>query len=241
MGNQAGRLLAQLSAQNGVGAGPGPVDVGWSLVSTRSVFEHRAVVVGADREQLTAELSGLAAGEPGADAVVGRAHPVGKTVFVFPGQGSQWLGMGQQLYGRFPVFAQAFDEAAAALHPHLRLPLREVIGGTDAALLQSTEFAQPALFAVRVALAALLRSCGVVPDFVMGHSVGEITAAHVAGALSLADAAQRGRRSGPIDGGTAGRRSDGRGGRRRRRGGAVAHCGRRYRCGQWSEFGCDFG
>jgi acyl transferase domain-containing protein len=190
--NQAARLLAQLSGQNGVEAGASPVDVGWSLVTTRSVFEHRAVVVGADREQLMAELTGLAVGAPGpgSGSVVGRAHPTGKTVFVFPGQGSQWLGMGQQLYGRFPVFAQAFDEVAAALDPHVRLPLREVIWGADAALLQSTEFAQPTLFAVQVALAVLLRSCGVVPDFVMGHSVGEITAAHVAGALSLADAAK---------------------------------------------------
>ena len=187
--NQAGRLLAQLSGQNGVGAGPSPVDVGWSLATTRSVFEHRAVVVGADCEQLLAELAGLAVGAPGPGAVMGRARPVGKTVFVFPGQGSQWLGVGQQLYSRFSVFAQAFDGAAAALDPHLRLSVREVIWGADAALLQSTEFAQPALFAVQVALAALLRSCGVEPDFVMGHSVGEITAAHVAGALSLADAA----------------------------------------------------
>ncbi|BBZ39355.1 type I polyketide synthase [Mycobacterium conspicuum] len=187
--NQAARLLGQLSTQNGVEAGPSPADVGWSLATTRSVFEHRAVVVGADREQLMAQLSALAAGEPSPATVLGRAHPVGKTVFVFPGQGSQWLGMGQQLYDRFPVFAQAFDEAAAALQPHLRLPLRDVIGGTDADLLRSTEFAQPALFAVQAATAALLRSCGVVPDVVMGHSVGEITAAHVAGALSLAAAA----------------------------------------------------
>jgi acyl transferase domain-containing protein len=185
LGNQAGRLVAHVAGA----AGPTAVDVGWSLVSTRSVFEHRAVVVGADRAQLMTELAGLAVGEPGADVVVGRSHSVGKTAFVFPGQGSQRLGMGQQLYGRFPVFAEAFDEAVAALDPHLRLPLRQVIWGADGALLQSTEFAQPALFAVGVALAALLRSCGVVPDFVMGHSVGEITAAHVAGALSLGDAA----------------------------------------------------
>jgi acyl transferase domain-containing protein len=185
LGNQAGRLVAHVAGNAGLTA----VDVGWSLVSTRSVFEHRAVVVGADRAQLMTEFAGLAGGEPGADVVVGRAHSVGKTAFVFPGQGSQRLGMGQQLYGRFPVFAEAFDEAVAALDPHLRLPLRQVIWGADAALLQSTEFAQPALFAVGVALAALLGSCGVVPDFVMGHSVGEITAAQVAGALSLADAA----------------------------------------------------
>ena len=184
--NQAKRLLAHVAGD----ADLSPVDVGWSLVTTRSVFEHRAVVVGADREQLMTELAWLAAGEPGAGVVMGRARSVGKTAFVFPGQGSQWLGMGQQLYDRFPVFAQAFDEAVAALDPHLRLPLRQVIWGNDAALLESTEFAQPALFAVEVALAALLQHWGVVPDVVTGHSVGEITAAYVAGVLSLADAAK---------------------------------------------------
>jgi acyl transferase domain-containing protein len=185
LGKQARRLLEHV----GEHAELSPLDVGWSLVTTRSVFEHRAVLVGADREQLMTELAGLAVGESGADIVVGRAHSAGKTAFVFPGQGSQRLGMAQQLYGRFPVFAAAYDEAVAALDPHLRLPLRQVVWGADAALLQSTEFAQPALFAVGVALVALLASCDVVPDFVMGHSVGEITAAYVAGALSLADAA----------------------------------------------------
>jgi acyl transferase domain-containing protein len=185
LGNQAGRLAAHVAGNADLTV----ADVGWSLVSTRSVFEHRAVVMGADRTQLMAGLSGLAAGVPGAEVAVGRAHWVGKTVFVFPGEGSEWLGMGQQLYGRFPVFAEAFDEAVAALDPHLRLPLRQVIWGVDAALLENTEFSQPALFAVGVALGALLRSCGVVPDLVMGHSVGEITAAHAAGALSLADGA----------------------------------------------------
>ena len=165
-------------------------DVGWSLVTTRSVFEHRAVLVGGDREHLMGGLAGLAAGEPGANVVVGRARSVGKTVFVFPGQGSQWLGMGQQLYERFPVFAKAFDEATAALDGQLRVPLRQVIWGDDADLLQSTEFAQPALFAIEVGLAALWQSWGVVPDLVMGHSVGEITAAYVAGVLTLDDAAR---------------------------------------------------
>ena len=132
----------------------------------------------------------MAAGEPDAGVVVGRVRSAGKTVFVFPGQGSQRLGMGRQLYERFPVFARAFDEAAAALDPHLRLPLRQVMWGADAELLQSTEFAQPALFAVEVALAALLQHWGVMPDVVTGHSVGEITAAYVAGVLSLSDAAK---------------------------------------------------
>jgi acyl transferase domain-containing protein len=185
LGNQAGRLAAHVVTNADLTV----ADVGWSLVSTRSVFEHRAVVMGAGREQLMAALSGVAAGKPGANVAVGRAHSVGKTVFVFPGQGSQRLGMGQQLYGRFPAFADAFDEAVAALDPHLSFPLRQVIWGVDTALLQNTEFAQPALFAVGVALGALLRSCGIFPDFVMGHSVGEITAAHAAGALSLADGA----------------------------------------------------
>ena len=183
--NQAGRLLRHVSEHPELDV----ADVGWSLATTRSVLEHRAVLVGADREQLIAELAGLAAGEPGQCVVVGQAQRLGKTALVFPGEGSQWLGMGQHLHGRFPAYARAFDEAMAALDPHLRLPLRQVIWGDDAPLLESTEFAQPATFAVQVALAALLQSCGVVPDLVLGHSVGEIAAAHVAGALSLADAA----------------------------------------------------
>jgi len=185
---QAARLLDRLDADCDV------VDVGWSLAATRSVFEHRAVLVGADRERLTAGLAGLAARQPGPAPdpalVTGRARSTGKTVFTFPGQGSQYLGMGAALYQRFPVFARALDEAAEALDVHLRLPVRTVMWGTDAELLQSTEFAQPALFAVEIALAALWRSWGVVPDVVMGHSVGELAAAQVAGVLSLADAAR---------------------------------------------------
>ncbi|MFZ1176459.1 MAG: beta-ketoacyl synthase N-terminal-like domain-containing protein, partial [Mycobacterium sp.] len=186
LANQAKRLLAHVSGN----ADLSPVDVAWSLVTTRAVFDHRAVVVGADRDRLVEGLIELAVGEPGAGVVAGRVRSAGKTVFVFPGQGSQWLGMGQQLYGRFPEFARAFDEAVAALDPHLRFPLRQVIWGNDAALLQSTEFAQPALFAVEVALAALLQHWGVLPDVVTGHSVGEITAAYVAGVLPLSDAAK---------------------------------------------------
>ncbi|MGV7859122.1 type I polyketide synthase [Mycobacterium kansasii] len=184
--NQARRLLAWVEQRPGFDV----VDVGWSLVSTRSVFEHRAVVVGADRAQLLQGLAGLAAGEPGGAAVAGRARPTGKIVFVFPGQGAQYLGMGRGLYERFPLYAKAFDAVADALDRYLRLPLRQVLWGTDEALLESTEFAQPALFAVAVALAALLADMGVVPEVVLGHSVGEIAAAQVAGVLSLTDAAR---------------------------------------------------
>ena len=183
LANQARRLAARV-ADSGVSA----ADVGWSLVTTRSVFEHRAVLVGADREALTRGLTGLAAGEPAPDVATGRAGTAGQTAFVFPGQGSQWVGMGRLLHQRFPAFAHAFDEAAAAIDTHLRLPLREVMWGTDAELLQSTEFAQPALFVLEIALAALWRSWGVAPDVVLGHSVGEIAAACVAGVLSLEDA-----------------------------------------------------
>ena len=181
---QAGRLAGWVGADAGLGA----VDVGWSLVTTRSVFEHRAVLVGGDRESLVAGLGGLVAAEPGR-AVIGRVRSLGKTVWVFPGQGSQLLGMGRELYGRFGVFADAFDEAAAAVDAYLRVPLREVLWGDDAEVLRGTEFAQPALFVVEVALAALWRSWGVSPDVVLGHSVGEIAAACVAGVLSLGDAA----------------------------------------------------
>ncbi|WP_261864600.1 SDR family NAD(P)-dependent oxidoreductase, partial [Mycobacterium marinum] len=155
----------------------------------RCVFEHRAVVVGRDREALLAGLTGLARGEPGAGVVVGQAAAVGKTVLVFPGQGAQWTGMGRGLHGQFPSFARAFDAVVDELDQHLPMPLREVMWGTDKGLLDSTEFAQPALFALEVGLWALLEHWGIRPDFVLGHSVGELSAAHVAGVLSLADAA----------------------------------------------------
>ncbi|OBH55969.1 polyketide synthase [Mycobacterium colombiense] len=187
LANQARRLSAYLADRAEVS----PLDIAWSLVSTRAVFEHRAVVVGGDRAALATGLAALAAGESRPGLAVGRARPsgsLGKTVFVFPGQGSQWLGMGRQLYERFDVFAGAFDEAAAAVDAHLRAPLREVMWGNDPELLRNTEFAQPALFVIGIALTALWQSFGVTPDVVMGHSVGEITAACVAGVVTLADA-----------------------------------------------------
>jgi len=182
LGLQAARLAEFISARAELAAD----DVGWSLAG-RTVFEHRAVSLGADREQLLAGVAELAAGEP-VSVVTGTALP-GKTVFVFPGQGSQWLGMGMGLHASYPVFAEAFNTVVGELDRHLLRPLREVIWGHDEDLLNTTEFAQPALFAVEVALYRLLQSWGVRPDFVMGHSVGELTAAHVAGALSLENAA----------------------------------------------------
>src|SRR6202048_5035499 len=164
------------------------VDVG-SALAGRSSFEHRAVVVAGDRERLLGGLAELASGQDLGEVIRGVAQPAGKTVFVFPGQGAQLLGMGMGLHATYPVFAEAFNTVVAELDRHLLRPLREVMWGHDENLLNTTEFAQPALFAVEVALFQLLESWGVRPDFVMGHSVGELTAAHIAGALSLENAA----------------------------------------------------
>ena len=183
LASQAARLADFIGARDELTA----EDVGWSLAG-RSTFEHRAVLLGADRDDLLADLGDLAGGELSAPLIAGQAT-AGKTVIVFPGQGSQWLGMGMGLHAAYPVFAEAFNTAVGELDRHLLRPLREVMWGHDENLLNTTEFAQPALFAVEVALYRLLESWGVRPDFLMGHSVGELTAAHVAGALSLENAA----------------------------------------------------
>ncbi|KAA1243144.1 acyltransferase domain-containing protein, partial [Mycobacterium simiae] len=163
----------------------------WSLVSTRSLFEHRAVVVGADRARILDELAGVAAGEPGAGVVVGRARPVGKTVFVFPGQGSQWAGMGVELLDTSTVFAEKMRRCDKALAEYVAWSLIDVVrrapGAPD---LDRVDVVQPVLWAIMVSLAELWRSAGVIPDAVIGHSQGEIAAACVAGALSLQDAAR---------------------------------------------------
>ena len=182
LGSQAARLADHVRATGELDI----ADVGWTLAG-RSMFEHRAVVVGGDRDRLLAGLDLLASDEVGS-VIRGTATPGGKTVFVFPGQGSQLLGMGMGLHAGYPVFAEAFNTVVGELDRHLLRPLREVMWGHEGNLLNTTEFAQPALFAVEVALFRLLESWGVRPDFVMGHSVGELSAAHVAGVLSLENA-----------------------------------------------------
>ncbi|MGM1065358.1 type I polyketide synthase, partial [Saccharothrix sp. Mg75] len=177
---QAARLLPEVGSLD-------PVDVAWSLATTRSAFEHCAAVVGGDPGTLTAGLRAVAAGEPAAGVVRGVAGRPGRTAFVFPGQGVEWPAMGVELAAAHPVFADRLRECERALRPHVDWSLADVL--RDPVALERVDVVQPALFAVMVSLAALWRSWGVRPDAVVGHSQGEIAAACVAGALTLEDAA----------------------------------------------------
>ncbi|MCK2241789.1 SDR family NAD(P)-dependent oxidoreductase [Crossiella sp. S99.2] len=164
------------------------VDIGFTLASSRAVLDHRAVVVAADRAEAVAGLEALVADETSNAVVSGRTVVEGKTVFVFPGQGAQWVGMGADLLKDSPVFAARMAECAAALDPLTGFSLLEVIGsGGD---LDRVDVVQPASFAVMVSLAAVWEAAGVKPDAVIGHSQGEIAAACVTGVLSLEDAAK---------------------------------------------------
>ena len=165
--------------------------VGRSLVTSRSVFEKRAVALGSDRDELLGALTALAAGQPHTalvEAAAADSEVSGRTVWLFSGQGSQRPGMGAELHARFPVYAAAFDEVCELLNPHLEHPLQDVVFGNDTDLIHHTTYAQTGLFALQISLARLLDSMGVTPDTVIGHSVGEIAAAHTAGVLDLADA-----------------------------------------------------
>ncbi|WP_157871561.1 type I polyketide synthase, partial [Streptomyces aurantiacus] len=167
-----------------------PVEVGWSLITTRSVFENRAVVVGKDRETLVAGLRSLAAGEASKHVASGAAGAHSRRpVLMFPGHGGQWAGMGARLLEESPVFAARIADCEQALSPYVDWSLTEVLSG-DGAELSRIDVVQPVLWAVMVALAAVWADQGIEPAAVIGHSQGEIAAACVVGALSLDDAAR---------------------------------------------------
>lgn len=181
---QAASLHAHVAARPGLDA----ADVGHTLAVGRSDFEHRAVAVGDDRDALLAALREIAEGD---EPSSGKGD-AGGTAFLFTGQGAQRAGMGRRLHARFPAFAEAFDAVCAECDPLLGRSLREIVFAeaehADPETLNRTEFAQPALFAFEVALYRLLTGMGLKPKALIGHSIGELAAAHVAGVWSLRDA-----------------------------------------------------
>ncbi len=170
-----------------------PVDVARALVTTRTLFKHRAIVLGRDRDSLIANLGDHLQGRQVPDVVQGAARDKAKLAFLFTGQGGQHAEMGRELYAAHPAFAAAFDEVCQALDEHLDRPLREVLWARpdtpEALLLNRTYYTQPALFAFEVAAYRLLESLGIRPNEVAGHSIGEYSAAYLAGVWSLPDAA----------------------------------------------------
>ena len=187
---QARRLADHLAARPFLSA----ADVGFSLAVSRAALAHRAMVPAGDKARMLAALHTLAEGRGGIDQVRAVADPGIRTAFLFTGQGAQRVRMGAELRTAFPVFAAAFDDVCRAFDDRLELPLGQVLsarrGSPEAALLDRTDFTQAALFTFEVALFRLLESWGVRADFLAGHSVGELAAAHVAGVLDLPDAAE---------------------------------------------------
>jgi acyl transferase domain-containing protein/acyl carrier protein len=206
---QAERLLSHLGARTELH----PRDVALSLTK-RSALDTRSVVMTDDRETMLEGLGAIAGGQPDAGVIQGTSatrSTIGGLAFLFSGQGSQRLGMGRELAEALPMFRDAFEEVSAQFDPLLDRPLLDVVfaeqGSPEAELLDDTAFAQPALFALEVALFAQLSRLGLQPDFLIGHSIGELAAAHVAGVLSLGDACQlvagRGRLMGALPSGGA--------------------------------------
>ncbi|HYO54310.1 type I polyketide synthase [Archangium sp.] len=163
-------------------------DVCYTAALRRTHHEYRLAVAGESPAAVAEKLRELAAGGP-APARKG-ADERRKVVFVFPGQGSQWLGMGRRLLEQEPAFREALERIDEAMRPHVTWRLLDVLRApSELSRLQEIDVVQPVLFAMAVALSALWRSWGIEPDAVVGHSMGEVAAAHVAGALSLEDAA----------------------------------------------------
>ncbi|MFG2004663.1 SDR family NAD(P)-dependent oxidoreductase [Spirillospora sp. NPDC048911] len=171
-------------------AGLDLADVGWSLASSRARLEHRAVVLGRDRDELLSGLASVRGGVETAGTVRGVAGKLGGSVFMFPGQGARWAGVARQLYDAFPVFAQSLDEVCERFDAHLPFSLTSLLLADEPAERERTDVAQPALFALQVGLYRLVTRYFPRPDHLIGHSVGEIAAAHVSGAIDL-DSATR--------------------------------------------------
>jgi acyl transferase domain-containing protein/acyl carrier protein len=180
---QAAKLLSFVEER----ADLSPLDIGFSLATTRAAHPHRAAVVGTQWEEFLAGLAAIEAGKPARGVIRGAARE-SQVAFLFTGQGAQRLGMGRELHAAHPVFASAWDAVMAEFDKHFDEPVRDVIWGGDADRLNQTMYAQTGLFALEVALYRLVESWGVRPDYLLGHSVGELAAAHIAGVLSLEDA-----------------------------------------------------
>ncbi|WP_344432313.1 type I polyketide synthase, partial [Amycolatopsis minnesotensis] len=181
---QAKRLHEFMVAEPGLE----PTAVARTLVRSRAAMEVRAAVVGVDRAELLAGLSALGSGVPASSVSTGNARAAARVAVLFSGQGAQRPGMGKELHTAFPVFAVTFDAVCAGLDEHLDQPVREVVWGSDADAVDQTRYAQAGLFAFEVASYRLLESWGVRPGVLLGHSIGEVAAAHVAGVLSLENA-----------------------------------------------------
>ncbi len=186
---QAARLASHLQARPQLDL----PDVAATLALHRAQLSHRVIALAKEHEELVSTLQALAHGQAADGLIEGVAKGEVKLAYLFTGQGSQWAGMGKELYASFPVFQEALDSLCAELDRHLELPLKDLLfaseGSDEASLLDRTQFTQAALFALEVALFRLTSSFGIVPDYLIGHSIGELTAAHVAGVLSLNDAA----------------------------------------------------